>query len=67
MLRIREIRRDKGISAAELAAAAGVNVVSIYRYEEGTREPSFNVMGKIAKTLGVKITELIADETDKSA
>lgn len=67
MATMRELRKKKKLSVKELADAAGVAPMSIYRYEREQRIPKFGVMCKIAKTLGVKVTELYADETDKSA
>lgn len=67
MATIREIRKAKGLSVKALAAAAGVTPMSIYRYEREGRIPKFGVMCKIAKTLGVKVTELFAEDAGKPA
>lgn len=67
-LKIREIRREKAISVAQLAKIAGVTTVSIYRYEEGTREPTFGIASKMAAALGVTIDELLGNgEKEKPA
>lgn len=64
MQKIREFRRAKKVKVKELAAAAGVTTASIYRYEEGTREPTFGILRKIAHKLGVPMSELIGEQDD---
>lgn len=64
MLKIREVRKEKKISVKTLADAAGVTTASIYRYEEGTREPTFGILEKIAKSLGEPMHKLIGGVDD---
>lgn len=59
MLRIKEIRKAQRMSVQELADAAGLSFMSIYRYEAGTRMPKFTDALKIAKVLGVSVYDLI--------
>lgn len=58
-MRIKEIRKEKGMTAAELAKAVNTTPVSISRYETGKRLPSIEKAYEIAKVLGVTIDELI--------
>ncbi len=49
--------RSRGTQAA-LAASAGVAVVTIQKVESGARAPSLSVLRRIAKALGVRVSEL---------
>lgn len=68
MNRIKELRKDKGISQAELADRAGVSRQAISFYEKGKRHPKIETWQKIANALDTSIpyargeinTELIA-------
>ena len=64
MVKIREIRRRKKMSVTELACAAGITRMSIYRYEQGVRTPTIDVAGRIANVLGVTIDELMRARDD---
>ncbi|WP_206671382.1 helix-turn-helix domain-containing protein [Selenomonas montiformis] len=52
------IMADKGLTQAELAEKAGVSRTAIYGAMKG-RTPRLNTLGKIAKVLGVKPSELL--------
>jgi len=58
-MRIKEIRKEKGMTAIELAKAVHTTPVSISRYETGKRMPSILKVAEIAKVLGVTVDELI--------
>lgn len=68
MNRIKELRKDKGISQAELADRAGVSRQAISFYEKGKRHPKIETWQKIANALNTSVvyargdidTELIA-------
>jgi transcriptional regulator with XRE-family HTH domain len=52
--------RDKaGLSQTELADKLGVDKATISRYENGTRQPSVEMLYKISKVLHVSIDNLI--------
>lgn len=59
---MRKIRRWKEISQEALALNAGVSRTYIGEIERGERSVSIDVMGKIADTLGVELSELVKDE-----
>lgn len=60
---IKAMRLKRGMSQQELADAIGVTKSTISKYEKGQREPKYNVLRKIAATLGVDWTDLVpADE-----
>lgn len=63
--RIREIRKEKGISERELAEKAEVSQGYISQIEHNTTTPSMNVLLKIADALGVPIAGLMAQEENQ--
>lgn len=60
-LKIREIRKGKGMSQAELANTIGKDQQSVQRLEAGNVNPSFYYLYEIAEGLKVELKELIAD------
>lgn len=56
---IRRARRQSGISQESLAAAADIDRTFMGEIERGTSNPSFEVLERIAKGLGVKLSELM--------
>jgi transcriptional regulator with XRE-family HTH domain len=57
--RIREIRKDKGISQLQLAHKINKDQQSIQRLEAGNINPTFYYLNEIAQGLGISIEELI--------
>ncbi len=55
---IRERRTEIGMSQRDLAAAAGVDVRQIRRYEAGEQQPLLSVAVAIADALGISVGEL---------
>src|SRR3954466_15421139 len=55
---IRQLRQDLGLSQAELASAAGVQLRQIRRYESGEQQPVLPVAVRLAAALGVTVNEL---------
>lgn len=55
---IRKRRGERGMSQAELAAAAGVDRRQIRRYEAGEQQPVLSVALAIATALGITVNEL---------
>lgn len=56
--KIREIRKEKGISQESLAGLADLDRTYIGGIERGIRNPSLKNIGKIAKALKVKPKDL---------
>ena len=54
-------RLAAGLSQAELAKKAGINQATVSRYEEGSREPSWGHVQRIAAALGLGCTEFSED------
>ncbi|WP_165395291.1 helix-turn-helix domain-containing protein [Flagellimonas allohymeniacidonis] len=56
--KVRKIRREKGMTQADLVHEAGVHGNMIGRIERGERAANVLQLFKIAKALGVNIDEL---------
>jgi transcriptional regulator with XRE-family HTH domain len=57
---IKAKRKVKGLTRSDLARAADVSPAYITQLETGERKnPSLDVLRKIAKALGVPVTELL--------
>lgn len=59
--RIAEERKRLGMNQSELAERVGVSQKSISKYELGTRNPSYEVLSKMAKLFDVSIDYLIGN------
>ena len=62
-MRLKEIRKKRGISQLKLAMDLNTNQNTISRYETGEREPGINELIKIAEYFGVSIDYLV-ERTD---
>jgi transcriptional regulator with XRE-family HTH domain len=59
---IKRIREAKGLSQKELITAIGMGAPMYSRIETGKTEPSLSSLEKIAKALGIKLSELFSDK-----
>jgi len=57
--RIRELRKEREYSQEKLAERAGIHENHVRRIEGGTANPSYVVLVKLAKALGVTPGELL--------
>lgn len=57
--RIRELRRSKNLTQAELAHVIGKDQQSIQRLESGKINPSYVYLCEIASGLGIEVKELV--------
>ncbi len=62
-MRLREIRKSKGISQLKMAVDLNTNQNTISRYETGEREPGITELIKIADYFNVSIDYLL-ERTD---
>ena len=58
-MRLKEIRKSKGISQLKLAMDLNTNQNTISRYETGEREPGIDELIKIADYFNVSVDYLI--------
>lgn len=63
VMRLRKIRKEKGISQLKLALDLNTSQNTISRYETGEREPCINDLIKIADYFNVSIDYLV-ERTD---
>lgn len=61
---LRVWREHRGMTAAQLAEAAGITPAHVSKLESGKGSPSVAVLVKIAKALNVSVEELISPEED---
>ena len=59
MLRLREIRKARGLSQEEVARLLGVSQSLISAYEKEERMPPVKKLVKLAKILNVSVEELL--------
>lgn len=63
---IKKIREAKGLSQKETALSSKMDPAQYSRIENGKTDPSYSTIEKIAKALGVELSELFrADEVFK--
>lgn len=65
---IRAFRQAKGLSQERLAVAAGVHRSFVFRLEHGAVTVSLDTLHRIARPLGVSLSDLLAraERTDGS-
>ena len=60
--KLKELRKEKGLSQKEIANFIGVSVSAYSNYEQGIREPSYDILIKIAKFYKVSTDFLLGLE-----
>jgi len=64
MIRLREFRHKSGYSQTELAERSGVAQSVISDIETGvTKNPGVGIVVKLANTLGIPFTDLVAENS----
>ena len=58
---VRAKRKEAGFSQEKLAEKADLSTVFISRIERGKESPSVDNLVRIAKALGVRVRELVAE------
>jgi transcriptional regulator with XRE-family HTH domain len=57
--RLRALRRRRGVTLAELAAATGISESTLSRLESGQRRPNLELLLPLARAHGVPLDELV--------
>lgn len=57
--RLRELRRERGITLASLAETTGISESTLSRLESGGRRPNLELLLPLARTYGVPLDELV--------
>ena len=60
-MKLKELRKEKGLTQKELGAAIGISEVMIGQYERGVRTPKIEMREKIANALGVTHNYFLSD------
>jgi transcriptional regulator with XRE-family HTH domain len=58
MERIRQLRKERGLSQAKLAVMADMDPATLNRLERGTGNPNLKTLERVAGALGVEVTDL---------
>lgn len=64
--RLKAIRKSKNISVYKLSQLSGVSETHIRDLERGDRNPSFDTLSRLAKPMGLSLSELF-NESDETA
>ena len=59
--RLRTLRKERGLTARDIADEIGVSYTTIYRWENGDRIPDGFNMGKLMNVLGVRLKDIVSD------
>jgi transcriptional regulator with XRE-family HTH domain len=57
--RLQKLRKERDMSRAQLAELAGISREYVRNLEAGTYDPTVGTLQKLAKALGVPVTELL--------
>lgn len=57
--RLRELREAEGWSQEEFADRAGLHRTYVSAVERGVRNPTLSVLARIAKALGITLSDLV--------
>jgi transcriptional regulator with XRE-family HTH domain len=57
---VRELRKQRKMSQADLGGALGITFQQIQKYERGTNRISFSALVKIANALGCRASDLVS-------
>ncbi|XVQ07211.1 helix-turn-helix domain-containing protein [Spirillospora sp. CA-255316] len=60
--RLRELRREHGLTLTALAERTGISAAHLSRMEKGDRQPSIGSLIQLARAYGVSLGELVGDE-----
>lgn len=60
-----ERRKQKGLTQRQLAKKVGIHVIQISRYENGTSQPTLEVLRKMAIALHVSADALVFDAHER--
>lgn len=62
-MKLKELRKSKGISQGQVAQALGISIRAYQNYEYGQREPNIEMIFKLADFYGVTTDYLLGRET----
>jgi transcriptional regulator with XRE-family HTH domain len=56
---LKRLRRQRGLTQQQLAVKAGISLGYLSRLEVDMHDPKLSMLRKLAKALGVHVTELV--------
>lgn len=59
VLQLRELRKQKGLTMKQLGKIVGVGESAISQYENGKRQPDYDILNKLADYFGVSVDYLL--------
>ncbi|WP_195617490.1 helix-turn-helix domain-containing protein [Clostridium paraputrificum] len=59
-MKIKELRKKKGVARSELAEKVGLSKYAIIKYEQGQRTPKVDILVKISEALNVNFIEFLS-------
>ena len=62
--RLSDLRKERGVTQPQMADIAGVHVSQIRRYENGSTQPTLEVLRNIASALNISADVLVFDESE---
>lgn len=57
---LRSLRRRRGLTQAEVAAAVGIPVTVLSAYERGRRQPGVEIAGRLVEALGYRVQLVVS-------
>ena len=61
-MNLKEIRKSKGLTQKQVADSIGCSTVVYSRYETGDRQPSIDVLIKLAEQFDITVDQLIGNK-----
>src|SRR3546814_15318702 len=61
--RLRDVRRERGLTLDELASRSGMSMSTLSRLESGKRQASLELLLPLTRQLGIRIDHLVQPET----
>lgn len=58
-MKIREMRREAGLTQVQLAARADVHPLTVTRWENGAITPPLSTLKRLAGIFGCRLTDLV--------
>jgi putative transcriptional regulator len=60
--RLKELRKQYGLSVKDIANIVGISTSHYYKIEEGVRNPTLKIAKKIAEILGKNVDEIFFEK-----
>jgi transcriptional regulator with XRE-family HTH domain len=67
MERIRQLRKERGLSQAKLAVKADMDPATLNRLEQGKGNPNLKTLERVASALGVEVVDLLGKAPRRSS